>query len=45
MVIREEHLSHEEGLRELGLFSLEKAHGSLHCGFQNLKGAYEQKGT
>jgi len=45
MVIRVEHLSHEEGLRELGLFSLEKAPGRLHCGFQYLKGAYKQEGT
>ena len=42
-----EHLSYEDRLRELGLFSLEKGRpqGNLIVAFRYMKEAYKQEGT
>ena len=45
MIKKLKHLSYEESLRELSLFSLEKTLGDLTVSFQYLKGAYKQEGA
>ena len=39
-----EHLSYEEGLKQLGSFSLEKVLGRPHCGLPILEGSIETGG-
>ena len=43
MIRRLEHLSYEERLRELRLFSLEKAPGRPYCSLSILKGGLQER--
>jgi len=47
MIGKLKHHSYENGLRELGVFSLEKRRlwGDLIAAFENMQGAYRQEGN